>query len=544
MVNRDKDLSKRLATTLLVVILILSETLIYFHATTKYGYHIDELLSFAHANSSEGGFLFPAKISGLVFDENDIVFNKWVEPEVFWNYLTVQENEAFRYSEISNNLSDSVHPPLYYFLLHTVSSFFPETLSKWLGIVPNMVLFSLVLLVLYKTGVLLLQSKGKSLLACAVFGLSIEAVNVTIFIRSYLLLTLLTLLLVLEVIKLFLDEKSKPGRFFFVFLFSILGLLTHYYFYVFFVIFSTIVSLSLWVRKQNRTLFSFLGIILFALVLSFLISPNIIRHLFSSIRGIEAGVRAVLGSIALACITIISLLVYRIIRKKNVHKEFPTVHTAIRKMRIDLQTIIEKSSTIELMFIVLFLSLLLTAIVIKLVAPPMDVHSDRYFFNLIPLLCLTGTALLFLIANKHLSGKKYSVLISITIITISIFTNIFIPSAYVFPPTENRALLNQEIQDSFCLFITDSDGKIHNFADVFFTAERVFSARGISATSITNAFSQLKDPQKITIIINNQIPQIPEELSILEDKVGYPIQYLYVARHGHYLYRVYTLASN
>ncbi len=69
MVKNNKDLSKRLTIVLLVLILILSEVLIFYYANQKYGFHIDEIFSFGHANSSEGGFLFPAKISGIVFDE-------------------------------------------------------------------------------------------------------------------------------------------------------------------------------------------------------------------------------------------------------------------------------------------------------------------------------------------------------------------------------------------------------------------------------------------------------------------------------------------
>ena len=238
MVNNNKDLSKRLTFVLLIAIIILSETIIFHNATLKFGFHIDELLSFGHSNSSNGGFLFPLKISGLLFDLNDAVYNGWIEPDIFWDYLTVQENEVFRYSEIINNLSDSVHPPLYYFLLHTVCSFFPETFSKWLGIIPNMVLFSFVLIILYKLSLLLLKSRAKSLLVCSVYGFSLEAVNATIFIRSYLLLTLITLLLVLETIKLLIDSEPKPSRLIKVFLIALLGSLTHYYFYIFLVIFT------------------------------------------------------------------------------------------------------------------------------------------------------------------------------------------------------------------------------------------------------------------------------------------------------------------
>ena len=542
MLRDKKDLSKKLAVTLLIIILVLSELAIYSHALHKSGYHIDELLSFGHSNSSNGGFLFPVKISGLVYDENNVLYNNWIEPDIFWNYLTVQADEVFRYSEISNNLSDSVHPPLYYFFLHTICSFFPETFSKWLGIIPNMILFSFVLIALYDLSLLLLKSRAKSLLVCAVFGFSIEAVNMTIFIRSYLLLTLITLLLVLETIRLLFDLKPKTTRLISIFLLSILGLLTHYYFYVFLVIITTMVSFYLWVTKQKKTLFSFLGIILLTITLSFLISPNILTHLFASTRGLEAGIRALLGLVALSCLTGVSLLIYRIIRKRN--KELPAIRDVIVKVKHDLQAKFVNSSQKEMLFIILFLTVILTAVVIKLIAPSMDVHSDRYYFNLVPLICLIGIMLLFLLMNKYRPSSKAPAIISAVLLIFSISSNLFLKSAYVFPPNENRASLNSEIQDSICLWITDSDGKIHNFFDVFLASNKVFAARGISDPSIKKAFSELDAAQKTTIVIDDSIPQTSKELIILENQIGQPLQFLYKARHGTYLYRVYSVKGN
>lgn len=543
MAKDNKDISKGLAIVLLIVILLVSESIIYYNATQKYGFHIDEIFSFGHANSSEGGFLFPAKISGIVFDEHDIVFNNWTDPDVFWNYLTVQENEVFKYSEISNNLSESVHPPLYYFLLHTVCSFFPETLSKWLGIIPNMVLFSLALIVLFKIGLVLLESRRKSLLICALWGFSIEAVNVAIFIRSYMLLTLLTLLLVLQVVKLYLDVQPKPFRYFFIFLFAILGLLTHYYEYVFLSIFTSVVGIFLWIRNQKKKLLSFVGVSIFAVALSFLISPNIFRHVFSSIRGFESGIRALLGLIAIVGLAMIGLLIYRQ-RTKNKNSGTLILRDALLRIYHDLQAKVMQSTINEIIFLFLFLTVIFTAILIKLIAPGMDVHSDRYYFNLMPLFFLTGMMLLFSIVKKYKIGNRAQVIISTLLILISFSSNLIFTSAYVFPANENQAELNQEIQDSICLFITDNDIKIHNFSDVFFTAEKVYAAREVSAVSIKNAFSEIENAQKITIIINSEIPQSPDELTILEDQIGYPLQYRFNTRYGNYVYRVYSLSDN
>lgn len=65
-------------------------------------------------------------------------YNRWLSPD-FWNSaLTVQQEYAFNYKSVFYNQAQDVHPPLYYVIIHTISSFFPGTYSKWFAIIPNM----------------------------------------------------------------------------------------------------------------------------------------------------------------------------------------------------------------------------------------------------------------------------------------------------------------------------------------------------------------------------------------------------------------------
>ena len=405
MLRDHNDISKNLAVALLVLILVLSELLIYHYASLKSGFHVDELWSFAHSNSSNGGYLYPIVRSGSGNDYEDFVYNNWTEPEEFWNYLTVQDNEVFRYSNILENLSFSVHPPLYYFLLHSVCSFFPETFSKWLGIIPNMVLFPFVLIGLYRLAYLLFDSRAKSLLVCSVFGFSLAAVNMTIFIRSYLLLTLISLLLVFEVSKLLLDSQQKPSRLIKIFLLAILGLFTHYYFIVFLVIVTGLLSYFYWVKRQMRKFYTFTGLMIIAIVIPFLLLPNTVNHLFFSLRGIDAGIRALFWLTAIVCLTIIFLLIYGIVRKRST-KDLPTARDALLKVNRDLQNKILQLPPHKFLFALVYLTTILTAAIVKLIAPNMGVYTDRYFFNLMPLFCLTGIMLIFSLINQYRPGEK------------------------------------------------------------------------------------------------------------------------------------------
>lgn len=50
----------------------------------------------------------------------------WIEPSYFENYIEVQPGEEFSYGAVFRNQTEDNHPPLFYLVLHTVSSFFPN----------------------------------------------------------------------------------------------------------------------------------------------------------------------------------------------------------------------------------------------------------------------------------------------------------------------------------------------------------------------------------------------------------------------------------
>ena len=69
----------------------------------------------------------------------DGVDNRWVDTKLYKDYFTVNENNRFSYKGIVEKLSFDVHPPLYYIILHTLSSIYYGSFSKWLGLIINIV---------------------------------------------------------------------------------------------------------------------------------------------------------------------------------------------------------------------------------------------------------------------------------------------------------------------------------------------------------------------------------------------------------------------
>ena len=52
---------------------------------------------------------------------------------MFKDYLTVNKGEEFKLGSVIYNQTHDSHPPLFYLVLHLISSFFPGEFSKWFG---------------------------------------------------------------------------------------------------------------------------------------------------------------------------------------------------------------------------------------------------------------------------------------------------------------------------------------------------------------------------------------------------------------------------
>ena len=230
-------------------IIVLSTALLAWQiAFHKENFHVDELFSYAHANSTQGAFLGPRIDSFFHYLEADL-FYRWIPGEAFRTYLTVQPEEAFRYGHIGENLTKGVHPPLYYWLLHTICSFFPDVFSKWQSAGLNLVLGVLTLAALFKLARLMLPS-GQAAAAVGIYAFSAAGLETAAFLRMYLLQTLFFICLAYETAVMLRDNRADYRRLGRIALYSFLCLMTHYssLFYTFFMAAATGVVL-LWRRN-------------------------------------------------------------------------------------------------------------------------------------------------------------------------------------------------------------------------------------------------------------------------------------------------------
>ena len=110
----------------MVVLLLLQLAVLFYYGGRKAGFHEDELYTYYSSNKTAGLFV------------ND---RQWTQGEELRNDFVVLGGEGFRYDVVWQMQSWDVHPPLYYFLFHTICSLFPGVFSKWLGIAVNLIAY-------------------------------------------------------------------------------------------------------------------------------------------------------------------------------------------------------------------------------------------------------------------------------------------------------------------------------------------------------------------------------------------------------------------
>ena len=230
--------SKIIIISLIVLIIILTFVRItYIFAFEKDSFHSDEIWSFGLANSNYEPYIYADDDKAILKN-----FNEWSTGETYRDYLTVQEDERFNYSSIIYNQDKDVHPPLYYMILHTICSFFPNTYSLWYGYIINAVSFVVLMVFAYRLAKLMTNSKFFALSFIAYLGLCDGIVNLFTFVRMYTMSTAIFMAFLFYMLRLMKTKniaKNVPWLVFLVFL----GAYTHHFYLVAVGIFTALVSL-------------------------------------------------------------------------------------------------------------------------------------------------------------------------------------------------------------------------------------------------------------------------------------------------------------
>lgn len=349
-----------------------------------------------------------------------------------------------------------VHPPLYYFLIHFVSSLFPLTFSKWIGLSINTLFFALTLIVFYKLIVNIFQNKFIADIGISLYGLSSIAISNFILIRMYVLVTFFTVLLMFSIERLIMSKKRYILLYVSVFASIFLGVFSQYFFifYAFFLCLAY--ELYLFIKKDFKKAVIFALPALLGIALFILVWPSCFNHLFAD--------KLVSGNTALDNITNPTIYFERALGySKPIVKSmlviiatfvFSISMLIIAKIKKQATSLNIKTDNSVCVSLLLSLPSIPTILLVIVISP---VIGLRYIYNTIPAVVVLVLLLLYLVKRSYKQIHINHILIIIMIIVSSIASVfVFNPDYTYFKHTTEFTSLVDNYTDSPVVYINNN----------------------------------------------------------------------------------------
>ena len=435
-------MSKRLSAFILCIIIAVSVAVVFVQGNRKEGYHCDEIFTFGLSNY-EGGFVYE-------MHEEDGTTPKWNTKDDLYEYLAVSDDTRFDYESVIKNQKADVHPPLYYILFHTASSFFPNTYSKYIGIAVNIPFMIGTCILLYLIGNIFFKRRTLSLLTVAVYALSPNCINMAIYLRMYTMLVFFCTALLYLHLRVFENKyKTKMRDCILIGLCVLFGALTHYYFFIFAasIFIYTIIATIKNAEAEKRVAFLARYILPFAIaaLIYVIIWPTVFTHMFGTHRGNQAFENVIAGSFLTniaANLRVVYLSMGMLVCLLFIAAIAVAGRIGIRKKYLLMLTVVGS---------VYFL-------IITKIAP---YQVDRYIAPVFPMIALCGMYFMYIAINRVCpSGIKKRSIISIFIMVLSLMLAADI--VFIFVP---RSASDKEYNylylksDEYDRFLTENNGK-------------------------------------------------------------------------------------
>ena len=436
---------------LLLALVILVQLLVLVGwAAQKQGYHVDEIYSHTLANSQYRPFI--QNLEGYT--------TRWQTGQELLDALTVNESDAFDFGSVVYNQTQDVHPPLWYFVLHTVSSLSQGVFSKWQGILINLIWFVAIDLVLFALTKAVAGRKA-AWLSLILWGFSAGAINAVTFVRMYTMLAFWGILFVYLHWLAFGEKKPLLGRYGLLaglFFCTIAGVLTQYYFLIFAFFLCGVWCIYLLVQKRWKELFTYAGVELAAVVCSVALYPSILNHLTSSGRGMQS-----LGALVHNDSYLTNIQDFLFIGIWSLFGGFMWILPVLAFLVWcckGWKLAPNQKSTESLWFLaILFPALMGYLLLIARIAP---YRTDRYIMILFPIGAVYIGTVIWLTCKYLLGGKGYSLVLVLCLVLIPTGWNML---GYLFMERQERYQAVEPYQDLPVLAVDQFDYGSSLYAD-------------------------------------------------------------------------------
>lgn len=403
---------------ILAIIIIITISISTAYMFAKQGYHEDELLTYNLANSSK-----QLNVDG-----------GWNTPKDFNEYLSADKNECFNYAQVyQNQITDASHPPLYYAMVHTVCSFFPESFSRWYAYSINVLAMAGILILLFKIGRKVTGSNVYALIGAGAYAFSIACITTTIYLRMYAVLTFFVLSFLYITLKLY-DKRNginiKDCLTLGIIVFS--GILTHYYFILFAAVTGLVFIVFKIKEKFLKDLIKYIITAAAGAAAALCVYPFIISNVLGGNRGF--------GSLRFSVdlITIVTYLIYKLCtyvqilaKELFLNQIWLLVLCCVCAVGFGIYFRFVKKKKLSRRAILILVPALVFFIVISLVSP---FNSDRYIMVSLPLIAMIF-AFAFIKVFELIKNKNAYILLSVSIVLASAVALCTVTPYYVYGKT-------------------------------------------------------------------------------------------------------------
>lgn len=373
----------------------------------------------------------------------------WRSSDEANDYLTIQPKDVLNYGMVYYNQSRDIHPPLFYFLVHTVSIFFVGHFSKYIIFSINLV-FMILSLWIIKNIFEKLDKKHLIVPALILYGFSMGAISTVIFQRMYSMLNFFVLMFIsanIDIIKKnFEIDKKLWNKLTWIVL---LGFWTQYYFCIIAGMIAVLVFIGV-IKKQGKQgaityILKYLKMALIGVVLY----PLSINHIFFSYRGVgKAEMTRGFGeklveylnmigysfSIPILAIAICLILLAMVVAVKSV------IDKKVDKIALGAGAII-------------FSVICYVCVIVKVSPELQDANIIRYIMCVLPLIIISILLLIdTVIKNKNV--LKYS-LVGISLV-ISVYGLMFSEPAFLYKGYAKYLEIAEENKEDKFVYVGDT----------------------------------------------------------------------------------------
>lgn len=413
-------IKKNLRYTPLVIAVFASVLVSVLFSFYKSGYHVDEVWTYGLANSYHKPFL-----DGTGRDDDSIHISSGDD---YTKYLTTDNSDRFKFESVVYNQERDVHPPLFYFVIHLISSIFPGEFNKWIGIVPNLLYLVITLIFIYLITQKLTSNKLLPVISTLLYGLSVGAVDTSTYIRMYMMMTMFVTIFSYLHLRLVVDKAYNTRLLIALSLTTFLGIFTQYYFIIFAAVVGILTFIYLLISKQFNRLWKYCLAMLSALVAMLLIYPTAYKtmlginelqlgynHAQYAMSALESSDNSLIQFVYFVNMEIFGgmlkplIIILLVILLVVVIKRLFTIKFNSQSISIKLAPRLSNSITIHNNVIIATLLFTATIAYIAVVSKISYLKGDRYIFCVYPIVAIISVLLIYKIVRLATTNKTANI---------------------------------------------------------------------------------------------------------------------------------------